>query len=176
MKARWKVGVVGGLVGLRAALLHLGSSSCPAKRTTSPVAVRAAELRPAATALAPPAPLPQVRAVGVPDNRATATRAVFATQPLDEAEIMTELRELADSSPEYSLALARQGNARFPGTPDAAERAWYICKSLVNLQDFHAARDEAKALVERYENTPWANDAARHLLVNPLDFSADPPP
>ena len=89
---------------------------------------------------------------------------------------MSELRELGDSAPEYSLALAREGNARFATSPEAAERAWYVCKSLVNLQDFHAARDEAQAMVQRYANTSWANDVARHLLVNPLDLPSQPAP
>jgi hypothetical protein len=96
--------------------------------------------------------------------------------PLDERSIMNTLRELGDSVPERSLKLAREGNERFPNSLDAAERGWYICKSLVNLEDFYDAREEARAMVAKYPGTEWATDVQRHLLVNPLDLPGDPPP
>jgi hypothetical protein len=88
---------------------------------------------------------------------------------LDEASLMTKLRELGQSAPEQSLALARAGNERFPDSLDAAERAWIVVRSLVSLQRFHEARDETKVMKEKYPGTPWALDAERHLLVHPLD-------
>lgn len=83
---------------------------------------------------------------------------------------MAKLRDLADADPRRSLRLAREGNLRFPGSPDAPERSWRIVKSLVNLQRFHAARDEAQAMVEQYPRTRWTLEVQRHLLVNPLDY------
>lgn len=94
----------------------------------------------------------------------------------DEGALMSTLRQLGDSSPQASLEMARAGNARFPDSPDAAERAWYVCKSLVNLENFYDARDEARLMVAKYPGTPWADDVRRHLLVNPLDLPGDPPP
>jgi hypothetical protein len=96
--------------------------------------------------------------------------------PYDENVLMNTLRELGDSAPQRSLEMAREGNLRFPNSPDAAERAWYVCKSLVNLENFYDAREEAKAMVAKYPGTPWASDIQRHLLVNPLDLPGDPAP
>jgi TolA-binding protein len=89
---------------------------------------------------------------------------------------MSTLRALGDSEPERSLQLAREAEQRFPGSADAPEQAWYVCKSLVNLERFYEARDEARAMVDQYPGTPWAEDVARHLLVNPLDLPGDPAP
>jgi len=97
-------------------------------------------------------------------------------QALDEPSMMSTLRALGDSEPQHSLDIAREGNARFPDSPDAAERQWYVCKSLVNLANFYEARDEARSMVAKYPETPWTLDVARHLLTNPLDLPGDPAP
>jgi hypothetical protein len=83
---------------------------------------------------------------------------------------MAELRRLGDSDPNRSLTLAREGNMRFPDSPDAPERAWRVVKSLVNLQQFHEARDEAVVMVKHYPRTRWTLEVQRHMLVNPLDY------
>ena len=92
----------------------------------------------------------------------------------DEASLMSTLRALGDSDPERSLQLARAADQRFPASPDAAERSWYVCKSLVNLQRFSAAREEAKRMADDYPGTAWTADVARHLLVNPAELPEDP--
>ena len=94
----------------------------------------------------------------------------------DERALMSTLRALGDSEPERSLQLAREAERRFPDSPDAPERTWYICKSLVNLERFYDAREEARLMVAAYPGTPWTEDVARHLLVNPLDLPGDPAP
>jgi hypothetical protein len=86
---------------------------------------------------------------------------------LAEPALMGKLRDLGDSAPLISLALAREGNQRFPDSPNAAERAWWVCKSLVNLADFTEARQEARTMVLRYPGTSFALDIERHLLINP---------
>ena len=95
---------------------------------------------------------------------------------MDEPALMNTLRELGDSAPADTLRMARAGNARFPDSPDAAERTWYICKSLVNLENFYEAREEARLMVQKYPGTPFTDDVERHLLTNPLDLPGDPPP
>jgi hypothetical protein len=99
-----------------------------------------------------------------------------AAPPPDEPALMSTLRTLGDSEPERSLQLAREAEQRFPGSADAAEQEWYVCKSLVNLERFYDARDEARLMVAAYPATPWAQDVARHLLVNPLDPPGDSAP
>jgi hypothetical protein len=82
---------------------------------------------------------------------------------------MAQLRALGTTAPERALELARVGNALFPNTPDAAERAWFVVRSLDSLGRFHEARDEARRMVERYPGSSWAADVERHTLVYPLD-------
>lgn len=82
---------------------------------------------------------------------------------------MTELRALAQSAPERSLALAREGDAHFPGSEDAPERAWFKIRALVNLTRFEEARSEAVVMVDTFRDTPWAGDVERHLLTQPLN-------
>jgi hypothetical protein len=86
---------------------------------------------------------------------------------LDERSLMTTLRELRGSDPERTLALARDGNQRFPNSPDVAERSWVIVKSLSDLGRHDEARAEGRILLERFRDTRWGEDVYRHLFVNP---------
>ena len=121
----------------------------------------------------PPA-MPRPAAAVVPASLAFAP--IRTAPPPNEEALMTTLRALGDSAPERSLELARAAEQRFPASPDAAERSWYVCKSLVNLERFYDAREEARRMVSEYPGTSWATDVARHLLVNPPDLPADPAP
>lgn len=87
---------------------------------------------------------------------------------LDEISLMQNLDRLGESDPAVSLRLARDGNARFPRSADAAQRAWIVVKALVNMKRFEEAKNEASVMVDKYRGTTWAADVARHLLVNPL--------
>ena len=146
------LGVMGGyaLLGRRSASTSLRAPID--SRSTSP-SVQGGDAPDSASALVMRAPEP------APD-----------AAPPDDVAITARLRQLAQSSPELTLELGRDGNRRFPESPDAAERNWYIVRALVNLQRFHEARDEARSMVERYPKTPWTNDVERHLLVYPLDM------
>jgi hypothetical protein len=86
---------------------------------------------------------------------------------LVEATLMARLHELGETNPPLSLQLAREGNARFPSSPDAPERAWIVVKSLVNMAQFKEAQAEARIMVAKYPNDPRALDVQRHLLTNP---------
>lgn len=82
---------------------------------------------------------------------------------------MEKLRALGATDPPQTIALARDGNKRFPDSADAPERAWMVVKSLTNMENFKEARDEAEVMVKQYPGTSWALDVQRHLLSNPLD-------
>jgi hypothetical protein len=86
---------------------------------------------------------------------------------LDETALMAQLRAIGQSDPATAIELARQGNAEFPDSPEAAERAWFVAKNLVNLGRFDQARAEARSMLERYPGTSWTNDVERHLLTHP---------
>lgn len=128
-------------------------------RRLSPVAASPA----ASPLITPRPPITSASAAETPPASATG---------LDEPAVMDTLRQLGDSAPTFSLALAREANRQYPNSADAAERGFYICKSLVNLERFLDARAEARLMVEQFRGTAWASDVERHLLVNPFG----PPP
>jgi hypothetical protein len=69
--------------------------------------------------------------------------------------------------------LAREGIERFKDSACAAERSWFIVKSLSDLDRHDEAQLEGRALVEKYRETPWAEDVYRHLFVNPPTHPAE---
>src|SRR6478752_861851 len=101
-----------------------------------------------------------------PAASATAASATAVTA-LDEPALMQKLRELRSTDPVLTLALAREGNERFKGSADAAERAWFVVKALTDLGRHDEARVEGRSLVDTYRDTRWAEDVYRHLFVNP---------
>ena len=86
---------------------------------------------------------------------------------------MENLRELRGSDPNLALRLAREGNDRFKDSASAAERGWFIVKSLSDLGRHDEAQLEGRALVDKYRDTPWAEDVYRHLFVNPPTHPAE---
>jgi hypothetical protein len=108
----------------------------------------------------------------VPETREREVRGVSpasrpVTDALSEAALMQQLREIRQSDPELSLRLAREGNERFRGSPEAAERASIVVKSLMRMGRADEATAEARAMVERYPGTSWSLDVKRHMLDIP---------
>jgi hypothetical protein len=97
---------------------------------------------------------------------ATAQEPLAKPAPNHDA-IMAELRRLMFTAPAISLEIARDGNARFPDGPQAAERAWFETRALVLLGRFDEARSVARRMIERYPDTQWTTDVRRHLLSQP---------
>ena len=117
----------------------------------------------------PAFPAPPLQLVSAPTAATAAPSTLASPDPAlrDEPTLMATLRELRSSDPGRTLALARAGDARFPGGRDAAERAWFVVKALTDLGRHDEARLEGRALLERYRDTRWAEDVYRHLFVNP---------
>ena len=124
-----------------------------------PAASRTDESAPGAAAPQQPAARPPIAAPTRRDEPAAMT----------EPRLMATLRELGGTAPQRSIDLAREGQRRFPNSADAAERDFIVVQSLVNLKRFHEAQDEARVMVKKYPDNPFAQDAQRHLLVYPLD-------
>jgi hypothetical protein len=80
---------------------------------------------------------------------------------------MDRLRQLLDTDPELTLQLAREANARYADSPDAAERATIVVKSLMRMGRADEATAEAREMVEKYAGTSWALDVRRHMLDVP---------
>lgn len=112
---------------------------------------------------------PPDAAARVDGPAATPSARARAAEQADEATLMSQLRALVHTAPEQALALARRGDALFPGSPDAPERAWSVVKSLDLLKRFHEAQAEARLMLRLYPDTPWTEDVERHVLLYPLD-------
>ena len=150
-----------GLVGV-AIVVWRARAPAPA---TSPETQAESPALPVAPAPAPPSASPPV---APPPPRPVADGRDERPAPSEPA-LMATLREMGGTAPERSIALARDGQRRFAGSGDAPERAFIIVQSLVNLRRFHEAREEAREMVRKYPDNPFALDAQRHLLVYPLD-------
>jgi outer membrane protein assembly factor BamD (BamD/ComL family) len=85
----------------------------------------------------------------------------------DETSLMAKLRDLGSTDLELSLKLAREGNERYPSSPEAVERTWFVCKSLTGLGRSEEARAEALKMVEKYPGTSFTNDVQRHVIFAP---------
>jgi hypothetical protein len=152
--------LLAGAVGL------LGLRKAPRKFAKTP------ENAAAFVSVAPPPATPasslMVPSANAPSTAPLPTATSSATQVgPDERSLMATLRELRGSDPERTLALARDGNQRFPNSPDVAERSWVIVKSLSDLGRHDEARAEGRILLERFRDTRWGEDVYRHLFVNP---------
>jgi len=99
------------------------------------------------------------------------TKALFvpaaSSSPLDETALMTRMRSAETTAPDVALQLAREGNLRFPGSSDAAERAAAVVRCLAQLGRVSEARGEAEIMVNRYAGTPWALEVERHTGAHP---------
>ena len=142
---------------------HLRRDNRPTSLLPQPAAV------PVATEVvrASPPPVPTVPEALLPVLRAAASPAHPQAPALDESAVMQQLRGMRQSDPELSLRMARQGNEQFPASPDAAERASIVVKSLMRMGRAEEATAEARTLVEEYPESPWALDVRRHMLDIP---------
>lgn len=87
--------------------------------------------------------------------------------PVDESRLMARVRSAEATAPDIALQLAREGNLRFPGSPDAAERAAVVVRCLAQLGRVSEARGEAEIMVNQYAGTPWALEVERHTGAHP---------
>jgi hypothetical protein len=164
-KVSKKAAILGGIMVLSVVLAIVALSGGKQPRVPSPP---------------PPLPPPPIEPVRVPYHRHDASpppvRLARPEQPSkpqgksitkDEVSLMAKLRDLGSSDLELSLKLAREGNERYPDSPDAVERTWFVCKSLTGLGRSEEARAEALKMVEKYPGTSFTNDVQRHVLFAP---------
>src|SRR5207244_4367520 len=134
-----------GLVIVAAAMVALMGR---ARRSDQP-----ASMRPEAPVLAAPAPAPVAPAppVAPPAAVVDAAPAKPAPRPagaaklaakLSEPQLMVRLRDLKQKDPAAAIELAREGNRRFPDSPDAPERASILVHALAALDRPSEARGE----------------------------------
>jgi hypothetical protein len=110
----------------------------------------------AAEPLAPVAPVALTPApVVVQTVPSPAAGPAAAPEPSDEASLMAELRRVKDQNPALVEKLAREGNRRYPNSPDAPERASLLIHALAIQGRASEARGEAEDMVNRYPISPW---------------------
>jgi hypothetical protein len=140
------------IVGLVGARLYRGHG---AARVTAPA--------PAANAVVQPAPTDTHSVVSaVPATALQVLPPPTIPDTLDESSLMTELRRVQDSDPELALALARDGNQRFPNSEQAPERAASMVHSLTALGRASEGRAVAEDMVNRYPDSTWVRQIEQY--------------
>ena len=88
---------------------------------------------------------------------------------------MERLRGLREQDHRAAIALARDGNRRFPDSPDAPERTAILIHLLAAEGQASEARGEAEAMVNHYPDSSWVKEieqftgAHRHRNVRVTD-------
>ncbi len=98
----------------------------------------------------PPSPPPSPRSPEGPSPHP-------ASPAPDEATLMDRLRS-ARSDPGLAIALADEGDRRFPGSAGAAERASARIHALAEQGRATQARGEAESVVNRYPDSSWVRE------------------
>ena len=84
-----------------------------------------------------------------------------------DAQLLSRIRTLHASSrgtygaPRIHVQLAREGNRRFPDSPDAPERTSILIHALAGLDHSMEARGEAEAMVNHYPDSEWVREIER---------------
>jgi hypothetical protein len=116
----------------------------------------------APAAPASPAPYRDAAAPARPTNGGGSPRPTQAQiASLEEAQLMARLRKLAETEPEAAIALAREGNRRFPGSADAPERTSILIHALSTAGRPMEARGEAEKMVNEAPDSEWVREVER---------------
>ena len=79
---------------------------------------------------------------------------------MDEGALMEKLRQDAKSDPSSAVALADEGEKRFPNSSLREEREAMAIRAFINLQRMGSARGRAIRFLERYPSGPYSNEVA----------------
>jgi hypothetical protein len=134
----------------RLAVVH----SNPAGSPSAPIAIAASPVVPAASAPRAPA-------------------SPMTAEPFieEETSLMQYLRR---ADPATMLALARDGNRRYPGSANAEEREARAIDALVALDDIGEAHTEAMLFVQHHPTGPFTTHVANLMGVHPRPPGAVP--
>jgi hypothetical protein len=136
-----------------------GGTAGEGRPTEAPVTLASRSEAPSVAAtpstLAPAADAPLTASVR------TVAPAPAASTTFDEAELMRELRSARGNDPALAVELAREGNRRFPASPDSPERASILIHALSEQGLKSEARGEAEDMVNRYPDSHWVQEIER---------------
>lgn len=130
-------------------------AGAPARSAPSPLAAPSA---------APAAPAPAAPVA----SAAAAAASVAPPATANEQELMDRLRSEVDSDPRTAIAVADDGERRFPSSRVADERAFLRMRGLVHLGEIGIARDAARQFFERHPDSPLARQVFRLTGMRPL--------
>jgi hypothetical protein len=117
---------------------------------------------------------PQPTTRPLPSPMPDLPKPIPSANPREEVALMVRLRELGPiAHPELSLKLAREGDEKFPGSPDAAERSWFAVRALMEMRRIDDAVAESRLMVEKYRGTSFANDVEKHMLTHPMTHPSE---
>jgi hypothetical protein len=86
---------------------------------------------------------------------------------LDESSLMARLHDQLQPDPASALALAEEGERRFPDSPGAEERGALAIQALINLDRIGAARSRAYKFLARYPDGLYSAHVAAMTGVHP---------
>ena len=131
----------------------------------APASVRAGEPEPVVPSSATTTgwPAPATAAASAPTLIAHAgppdAVPVVHDAPVDDGQAMARLRSVVDGGdPSLVIERARDDNARFPGSPNAPERAAILIHALARQGRSSEARGEAEGMVNRYPDSAWVRE------------------
>ncbi len=119
---------------------------------------QAPDAPPSPPSAAIPPPLAAVLPSPAPSERGAAPASAPSPPRLDESTLMVRLRSVKDDDPGAAIDLAREGNRRFPGGPDAPERSSILIHALAGQGRSSEARGEAEDMVNRYPDSSWVRE------------------
>lgn len=166
MRPSSKIGIIGGAVVLVAVAIGVRTAAQRPKPAPSPVE----EAKAAETAVPPLAPAPPRLAAAIDASLPAAAIPKKSIRPklLSETALLERLRKAQDVDDiKLSYELAREGQRRFPDSPDAPEFAAMVVKSLSQQGKLSEARAEAEIMVNKYPGTKWAREVERHTGAHP---------
>jgi hypothetical protein len=71
---------------------------------------------------------------------------------------MAKLRSLKEADPARAVEMAREGNLRYPVSPDTSERRSILIHALAAIGRSSEARGEAEEMVNQEPDSPWVRE------------------
>jgi len=137
------------------------------KSLEAPIAVTPAPLSPAPPRLAPAILGPEAD----PPRPVVAIRGRDAGNDgrlsSDEQSLMQQLRDALTNNPRLAETLAREGQQRFPDSPNADERDMLLVAALFNQRRIDSARREAFVYFQRHPDGQFTKDLSALTGVRP---------
>jgi hypothetical protein len=122
-------------------------------------------------AAAAPGPIADSIPVAAPAPASAGASAALSVAPpatASEEELMDRLRADVDADPRTAVALAEDGERRFPSGRSGDERALLKMRALVHMDQIVVAREAAGRFFEQYPESPYGRLVFKLTGMRPL--------